>query len=147
MINNRAALLEILIEHITQAISCMHTGNSFPFGDFMLRKQQVMILIFIFEKKDVASVKDIAKFLHVTPGAVTQFVDGLVSKKLVSREKNIDDGRIINIKLTATAEKKFNKFKLAYLETASKSFSKLSDRELKEFIKIIKKIQAPTSTK
>jgi DNA-binding MarR family transcriptional regulator len=141
---NRPELLQTLIENLTKAIHSMNTGNSFPFGNLMLKKQQIMILFFIYEKKDVASVKDIATFLNVTPGAITQLVDNLVEKKLVKREKNINDGRIINITLTANTEKQFNKFKNDYLETASKSFNKLSDQELKQFIKLIQKIKTPT---
>lgn len=147
MTSTRPELLQTLIENLTQAIQDMHTGHSFPFGSFMLRKQQVMILFFIYKKKGAATVKDVANFLHVTSGAVTQFVDSLVEKKLVRREKNINDGRIINIKLTTAAEKKFNKFKIAYLEAASKSFSKLSNQELQQFIKLIQKIHAPISDK
>jgi DNA-binding MarR family transcriptional regulator len=141
---NRPELLQTLIENLTKAIHSMNTGNSFPFGNLMLKKQQIMILFFIYEKKDVASVKDIATFLNVTPGAITQLVDNLVEKKLVKREKNINDGRIINITLTANTEKQFNKFKNDYLETASKSFNELSDQELKQFIKLIQKIKTPT---
>jgi len=147
MISTRPELLQTLIENLTQAIQDMHTGHSFPFGNFMLRKQQVMILFFIYKKKGVATVKDVANCLHVTPGAVTQFVDGLVEKKLVSREKNINDGRIINIKLTTAAEKKFNKFKNDYYITASQSFEGLSNNELEQFIKLIKKIKITKQTK
>lgn len=140
---NRSELLKILIENLTKTIHSMNTGNSFPFGDLLLKKQQVMILFFIYEKKDTTSVKDIAAFLNVTPGAITQLVDNLVEKKLVKREKNMFDGRIINIMLTTNTEKQFNKFKDEYLKTASKSFDKLSDQELKQFIKLIQKIQTP----
>jgi DNA-binding MarR family transcriptional regulator len=144
MTNNRPELLQTLIENLAQTTHRLHTSHSFPFGNLMLRKQQIMILFFIYEKKSVASVKDIAKFLHVTPGAITQFVDGLVKENLVKREKNITDGRIINIKLTTSTEKQFNKFKNAYLESASKAFSHLSDNELKQFIKLLKKVKTQT---
>jgi DNA-binding MarR family transcriptional regulator len=140
---NRPELLQTLIENLTKAIHSMNTGNSFPFGNLMLKRQQIMILFFIYEKKEATSVKDIAAFLNVTPGAITQLVDNLVEKKLVRREKNINDGRIINIILTPHTEKQFNKFKNDYLETASKSFNKLSDQELGQFIKLIQKIQVP----
>ena len=138
---NRKELLQILIENLTKALHTMNTGNSFPFGKLMLTKQQIMILFFIYEKKDTTSVKEIATFLNVTPGAVTQLVDGLVEKKLVQREKNLLDGRIINIQLTTNTERQFNKFKKNYLETASKSFDSLSDKELGQFIKLIQKIK------
>ncbi len=141
--NNRQEILQSLIEKLTRATHCMHTEHGFPFGSFMLRKQQIMILFFIYEKKEAASVKEIANFLHVTSGAVTQFVDGLVDKKLVKREENLLDRRSINIKLTEDTKNKFNDFRKNYLNNASQAFSSLSDEELSQFLELVKKIKAP----
>lgn len=143
MAGNRQELLKNLIAKFTQAIRDMHQGQSFPFGDFMLGKQQIMILFFIDEQKGATAVKELAKFLQVTPGAVTQFVDGLVEKKLVKREENLNDRRSIDIKLTETTKKQFNDFKKNYLANAGKSFSGFSDQELEQFIGLVKKIKAP----
>lgn len=147
MTTNRQELLQSLIEKMTRSIHNMNTDNIFPFGDCMLRKQQVMILFFIYENKNVSSVKEIAKFLHVTSGAVTQFVDYLVEKKIVKREENPDDRRSVNIKLTPNTEKQFNSFKKNYLASASKSFNQFSDRELEQFIKLLEKIKIPNLEK
>ncbi len=141
MNKDRQELLKNLIEKFTQTMHSMHNGQSFPFGDFMLRKQQITILFFIYENKGIVSVKAIAKCLHVTSGAVTQFVDGLVEKKLVQREENLTDRRSINIKLTPATQKKFNSFKENYLINASKSFVGLSNEELKQFVKLLEKIK------
>lgn len=143
MINNRQKLLENLIESFAHVLHSINTGQNFPFGDFMLGHQQIMILLFVYKKKETVSVKEIAKFLHVTPGAVTQFIDGLVLKKLVRREENILDRRSINIRLTAATQKQFNDFKKRYFASANKSFENLSDDELKQFIRLIKKISVP----
>lgn len=121
----------------------LHAGQSFPFGEFLLGKQQVMILFFIYEKKELASVKEIAKFLQVTPGAVTQFVDGLVEKKLVQREESKIDRRSITIRLTSGTIKKFDSFRKKYLEAASVSFDGLTNDELEQFIALVAKIKKP----
>ena len=141
MTTNRQELLQSLIEKMTRAIHDMNNVNDFPFGNHMLRKQQIMILFFIYENKNASSVKEIAKFLRVTSGAVTQFVDYLVEEKIVKREENPDDRRSINIKLTSSTEKQFNDFKKNYIATASKSFNQFSDKELKQFIKLVLKIK------
>lgn len=141
MNKNRQESLKIVIDKLTRIIHDMHSGQSFPFGNIMLGRQQVMILFFIYEKKSLASVKEIAKFLHVTPGAVTQFVDGLVEKKLVRREESLDDRRCVNIKLSLEAEKKFDSFKSNYLMNASLSFVDFSDNDLEKFTKLLNKIK------
>lgn len=141
MNDNRQELLKDLIEKFTQTTHSMHSGHNFPFGKYMLGRQQLMILFFVFEKKGLASVKDLAKVLKVTSGAVTQFIDALVEKKLVMREENPSDRRVVNIKLTALTEKQFNEFKKEYLITAGKVFKNLSDNEIKQFIKLLSKIK------
>lgn len=141
MKNKRQGLLKDLIEKLTKAIYSIHKEQCFSFGDAVLGKPQVMILFFIYENKGVASVKEIAKFLQVTSGAITQFTNGLVAKKLVKREENFLDRRSINIMLTTQAKKDFNNFKQQYIESASKSFTEFNDQELEQFTKLIEKIK------
>lgn len=141
MNDNRQELIESVIEYFAKAAHSMHASSNFNFGDFMLGKQQMMILFFVYEKKGAASVKEVAKFLGVTPGAVTQFIDALVEKKLVKREENSLDRRGVNIKLTTSTEKQFNGFRKKYLVSAGKVFSGLNDKELLQFIKLLGKIK------
>ncbi|MEI6836026.1 MAG: MarR family winged helix-turn-helix transcriptional regulator [Candidatus Falkowbacteria bacterium] len=143
MTSNRQELLKNLIDKMTRAIHNMNSVHEFPFGDCMLKKQQIMILFFIYDKKSSVSVKDIAKFLHVTSGAITQFVDGLVERKLVKREENQGDRRVINIKLTPSTEKQFNNFKNKYIISASKSFSQFTDKEIEQLTGLLEKIKTP----
>jgi DNA-binding MarR family transcriptional regulator len=119
----------------------MHKEQCFSFDGLVLKRQQMMILVFIYENKGVSSVKEIAKFLNVTSGAVTQFTDVLVEQKLVKREESLLDRRSVNIKLTPSVEKDFSNFKKKYLEVASKSFSGLSDKEISQFAKLVEKIK------
>jgi len=141
MENNRLELLKNLIEKLTRVIQDIHKEQHFPYGNLVLRRQQMMIMFFINKNKGSASVNDIAKFLRVTPGAVTQFVDELVEKKLVEREKNINDRRGINIKLSPKTKEKFSKFEKDYLSGASKTFGSLSDEEINDLIRLLGKIK------
>lgn len=136
----REKLLEDLIDKLVSVFRGIHKEQNFPFGKLVLSRQQMMIMFFINENKGAASVKEIIRFLRVTPGAVTQFVDGLVKKKLVKREANSGDRRSVNIKLTAAVEKKLRLFKRSYIKTTSQAFQGLSNRELEQFISLIEKI-------
>jgi len=137
----RNELVQNLIENLTETMHGLHASQNFPLGKFIIGKQQIMILLFVYRKNGAVSVKEIAEFLHVTPGAITQFIDGLVKKKLVEREQNLNDRRVINIKLSQATQKQFNQFKKDYLKSASQAFGNLSDQEIKQFIKLIKKIK------
>jgi DNA-binding MarR family transcriptional regulator len=141
MNDNRQELLQILIERFMEAAQSMHANQNFPFGNFVLGRQQLMILFFVFKKEGLASVKEIAKFLRVTPGAVTQFINALVIKGLVKREENITDRRSVYIKLTDLSKKKFDDFRRSYLISAGQVFSDLSIQDLKKLTSLLSKIK------
>lgn len=141
MFNDRQELLQELIAKLIQAIKDIHSHQTFPFGDFLLNRQQVMILFFIAEKKEGAIVKDLAKFLRVTPGAITQFIDVLVTYKLVRREESASDRRLTRIKLSNPAKKKFEQFRTDYFISTSRAFKDFQTTELQQFIKLLEKIK------
>lgn len=143
MNDNRQQLLQELLESFSKVAHSMHSDKCFPLGGGSLTKQQFTILFFIFENNGSASVKEIANFLKVTPGAVTQFVDRLVVNKLVARTESKTDRRVTNIELTANMKKQFMKIKKSYLISAGKVFSSLSDTELSQLVKLLQKIENP----
>ncbi|MFA6995203.1 MAG: winged helix DNA-binding protein [Patescibacteria group bacterium] len=141
MIDARQGLLEKLIAKLIQVIKDLHSYQSFPFGDFLLNRQQVMILFFVSGKKQGAVVKDLAAFLRVTSGAITQFIDVLVNYKLVKREEVVSDRRLTRIKLSNSAKKKFEQFKINYFISTSRAFKDFQTEELEQFIKLLEKIK------
>ncbi|QQG52523.1 MAG: MarR family transcriptional regulator [Candidatus Falkowbacteria bacterium] len=140
MNDGRQKLLQELIQKLTEVFQSTHKDHCFSFDGLALRRQEMMILFFINEKKGQASVKEIANFLNVTSGAVTQFTDGLVEKKLVERTPGLIDRRQVNIKLMPHVKSDFSHFKERYLESISQSFSILSDVELRQLIKLLEKV-------
>lgn len=141
MENKRHKILQELITRLTKVIHSTHKEQCFSFDGIALRRQEMVILFFIYEKKGSASVKEIAKFINVTSGAVTQFIDGLVEKKLVKRETDLIDRRQVNIKLMPNVKNDFVNFKKKFIESFSQSFSGLSDVELQQLIKLLTKVK------
>ncbi|MFA6416791.1 MAG: MarR family winged helix-turn-helix transcriptional regulator [Patescibacteria group bacterium] len=142
MKDERQKLLQALIQKLTEVFQSTHKDHCFSFDGLALRRQEMMILFFLNEKQGQASVKEIAKFLNVTSGAVTQFTDGLVDKKLVERKADLIDRRQVNIKLMPNVKNDFGSFKNKYLESISESFSILSDSELQQLIKLLEKVSS-----
>lgn len=138
---NREELLQALVEKMTSVMKSMHTGHSFLFGDFELSRFQVMILFFIAKNDEGVSAKDLAKFLNVTPGAVTQLIDILVKKKFVQREENTKDRRVTKIKLTSSARSKLTLFKKKYYQSMSSIFNAFDQKEIQQFHSFLNKIK------
>lgn len=141
MAHKRQKQLEALIEKMVWVIKSLHARHGFPFGESKLNRLQVMVMFFIFRKKDGTNAKELAKFLNVTSGAVTQFIDVLVEKKLLQREEDSTDRRVTKILLTTGARQKFAAFKKTYYKSVSPAFDGLSDEEVGVFIRLLGKIK------
>ena len=140
MTNTREELVQSLIEKMMCLMKTMHTGHGFPFGELKLSRPQVMILFFISKRKDGVSAKDLAKFLNVTSGAITQFIDPLVADKLVKREEDLSDRRIVRITLTKATKEKLANFKKEYHKAITPAFNELTETEIKQTIDSLNKI-------
>ncbi|MCX6734818.1 MAG: MarR family transcriptional regulator [Candidatus Peregrinibacteria bacterium] len=140
MSKNREELLQKLIEKMMSVMKNMHSGHCFPFGELKLSRPQVSILFFISKSKDGVSSKELAEFLNVTSGAITQFIDPLVDEKLIRREEDENDRRITRMTLTESAKDKMAKFKKSYHKSVSASFDKFSEEEIVQFITLFNKI-------
>lgn len=147
MSDNRQKLLRILIKNFSQIFRDMHKDQRFPFGGLILTRQQIMILFFIKEKGDSVFAKEISEFLHVTAGAVTQFIDGLVKNKLVERVENNSDRRSASIRLTAATKKRFDYLKKDSINKITKIFNELNIKELEQFVTLTEKIKATSGRK
>ncbi len=143
MDTNKQQLLQTLLEKFGQTLKKIHSGHNFPFGQIKLSRPEAMILFFMADKKDGVAIKELSKFLKVTPGAITQFTDTLVNKKIVKREEDPRDRRIISIKFTPSARKKINLFRRDYFKSLSAAFSSFQADELREFIRLLEKISLP----
>ena len=140
MAPKREEQLQSLIEKMVHVVKSIHAKHGFPFGEFKLSRPQAMILFFIAKHKEGVSSKDLAEFLDVTSGAITQFIDALVEKKLVKRKEDSEDRRISRMTLTRCAKEKFTVFKKNYYKSVSPAFNKLSEKEIERFSLLLNKI-------
>lgn len=147
MSNVREERLQTLVEVMASVMRRVHAGQGFRFSEFRLGPPQVRILFYIAKREDDVALKDLAEMLKVTPGAVTQFVDGLVEMDLVRREEDARDRRIIRIKLTGLAVRKLEEFRKGYLTSATRVFSVLSDGEIGQLVRLLARVNIPSGVK
>lgn len=141
MDREREDLLQELIERMMSVMRKVR-HDSLPSGP-ALSPPQAHILHSITMKKDGASVSELAERMGVTPGAITQFVNGLVEQDLVVRENDPDDRRVVRLKLTRTARNQFEKLRREYLESAARTFDVLSVEDIHTLNRIFARIDIP----
>src|ERR1019366_9682838 len=72
----------------------------FPFKKHELSSSQLRLLFLVGHRLDGSTVKEVADYLGVTSGAVTQLIDELVKKGFVDRSEDLIDRRVIRVKLS-----------------------------------------------
>ena len=139
MDKNREELLQTLTQRMMSITR--HVRHHGPPPEPPLSPTLLHLLFTISRKKtEGISVKELAESSSVTPGAITQFVDALVERGLVSRESDPSDRRIVRLKLTAQARNQLKKFRKEHAKSMSRIFDALDDDEIKQLIKLFTKI-------
>ncbi len=105
-----------------------------------LSPPQIHLLFTIAAEKEGITVKELADRSSITPGAVTQFVDGLVEKGLVAREGDPNDRRIVRLKATELSLRQRDKMRQEHVAIMSKVFEGLNDEEIIQLIGLFTKI-------
>jgi DNA-binding MarR family transcriptional regulator len=141
MNKTRTQLLEQVLNHLGYISRSISAPHGFSFGDLVLTKPQVTIFFFVAHHQEGVSVKEIATFLNVTKGAVTQFIDALVEKNLVKREEDARDRRVQRIRLTEFAESRFDHFKTSYYLSLNTLFDALTDKEVEQLVSLLEKLR------
>lgn len=90
------------------------------------------------------NMKGLAQKLGVTTGTTTVTVDRLEKKNFARRESTEEDRRVNLISLTDIGKKAFEEHHAYHLHLTEQMTSVLSDDEIKQFLNILKKINAET---
>lgn len=144
---DRTKLLQSLSEEIRRVFKGMISSHSLRFGDLKLSKLQIIILINVAREKEGITVKDLAQNLSVTSGAITQFIDELIGKKLVVREEVPNDRRSLKIKLSSVAESRMKEFKKDYFTSLAPMFDSLNNDEISQLTNLLSKINVLATKK
>ena len=97
---------------------------------------QLEVLYYVI-KKGNPTMKNIADKLRITPPSVTSIIESLYDRGLLKREFDEKDRRTIRITATQKTFKLFSVFKDKKLLILKNLFSKLSNENKKQLIKII----------
>lgn len=135
----REELIQQVFERMFSFMKQVHRDIS-PLEPLLSPPQARLVFIIARCKDEGISVKELARVANITPGAITQFMDVLITKNLVRREEDPDDRRIIRLKLNPSARSHMEKFRIDFLGSAVRKFDVLSVDELKELLNLLTKI-------
>jgi len=107
---------------------------------------QLQTLAFILRKKN-PTMKNVAKYLNITPPSATFLVNNLIKLDLANRVHDDNDKRITRLVISAKGKKKLQAGFIKSKKYLHKKLSLLSTKERQNFISILKKISLLVNNK
>jgi len=123
--------------NLLRATNSMEARLSKNLDKFNLTTSQFGVLEALYHLGSM-SQKEIGKKILKSGGNITKVVDNLEKKNLLTREKNLQDRRFYNIKLTQNGKSLIEKIFPDHVKEIFKEFEILTDSELVELRKITK---------
>lgn len=126
----RLSLLGAVLESVVSWSRLLGSNRSAPFRGVQLSRSQLEALFLIAHRPAPMSPGLLARELKLTPGAVTQLLDGLRRAGLVDQQQHPTDARCRVLSLTADAGRQVAEFEQGMLTALAGEFSDLDDTEL-----------------
>lgn len=136
----RKALIQAVLQSIGTLNRELNAKGNYPFKEYSLGRSHMEILFLLSQKE--CSIKQLTQHLHVTSGAVTQFVDYLESTGLVTKTENSNDKRSRLVSLTKSSASEVKAFEQQYIRTQAVKFEVLSDEDLAHLQRVLNKIRS-----
>jgi DNA-binding MarR family transcriptional regulator len=82
----------------------------------------------------------LAAELYMTPASITGLVDRLETERLVLRERNSQDRRVVNVKITEKGSESFEKGRRLYRKFVEKTMRSLTKEEAQQLVHALMKL-------
>ena len=92
--------------------------------------------------KEGLSQKDLAYLLGIRPQSLSEILAKLEERGLIARERNVEDGRVVNVFLTDEGRKRAEAVKAMREKNAADMFSVLTDEEKDQLAMLLAKVAA-----
>lgn len=93
-------------------------------------------LLAVIAREEPVQLKDLAKHMQLTPGAITQLVEPLEQRGFIRREPSLTDRRIITVVMTEAGFHTMSAFRKQHGDMMKHVVSVLTDEEIKTMLSI-----------
>lgn len=124
----------------------MHKHRMPLFGDKTIGRAQIEILMMLMHCEESPTMRELAIYLNVTGGAMTQIIAPLLKKQLVEKVADEKDRRVTRIVLTSAAKELITKAKKEYVTAIAPAFDVLSGDDVEVLARILSKLALATKS-
>ncbi|GGM70841.1 hypothetical protein GCM10007108_06100 [Thermogymnomonas acidicola] len=110
------------------------------FARASIKPVEVRILYILREEKE-CSLNRIAELSNMSPAWITDTIDTLEEKGLITKVRNRNDRRFVNVTLTEEGQSKLAECEKIYIRFLREALDGLTEEEIDEFRKILEKVE------
>ncbi|WP_182353465.1 MarR family winged helix-turn-helix transcriptional regulator [Flaviflexus huanghaiensis] len=138
--SNRAELIREILSGVTALAKVLSTEQRRPFEGKVLSRSQLLALFLLARVPAGLTPGRLAELLDVTPGAVTQLIDGLRAEGHVETQVSRTDARSRIVVLSGSAHQEVERFETAVVARLQTRFAGLTDGELASLAHMMNRI-------
>ncbi len=137
----RDAGVAVILEAVVRLGRELRAVRRSPFGGLRLTASQIDALFLVAHAPGPVSPGTLAGWLGITPGAVTQLVDGLCELDLVERSRSSEDARLRLLQLTDEARASVRDFESEIVARLRPAFDPLTDQDLAALADLLARLE------
>jgi len=138
---DRTAQVGAVLESLAAWSRVLGSVRSELFDGAQLSRSQVDALFLVAHGRTVMAPGDLSRSLGITPGAVTQLVDGLRADGLVTQSLDPADARRRVVTLTPNTARRLRAFEQRMVRDLAPRFADLSDSDLADLAGLLGRTQ------
>ncbi|WP_022891262.1 MarR family winged helix-turn-helix transcriptional regulator [Agromyces subbeticus] len=138
--SDRPASVAEVLESVAKLSRAITTNRRVPFHGRDITRTQMQALFILAHGGRAITPGVIAADLGITPGAVTQLLDGLREKQVIETVVNPDDGRSRIIRLTEEAAEEVVRFERDTVERLLPLFDALAHDDLAQLADLLTRV-------
>lgn len=135
----RNDLTQQALDQITELKRALHSHFLHSFERFGLSLAQLELLKKI-QRQQPLSAKQLVDTMQLTPGAISQFLEGLDQAGCIVRAPSMQDRRVVLISLSRTGKRKLEEYEKLRKRLFTEAFAIFSDEELEQWLRIQQKL-------
>jgi len=144
MATSKQALLKQIVASLIKIRSHIIRSFEVKKQDKITTTLQYLVLVSV-DSQPKQTVGILASEMNMSSSAIAQLIDRLVEAGFIMRENDTDDRRIIHLSLTKSGKTHLERLNSIFSTKAFGIFSKLSEEELHQLLRILGKILASSN--
>ncbi|MDN5341938.1 MarR family transcriptional regulator [Oceanotoga sp. DSM 15011] len=130
----------LILKQMKRIMDLFHKNMKNEFEEINLTRPQGMLIGYLFQKGE-CKISDLSEYMELSNSTVSGIVDRLEKQKIVERNRDEKDRRVVKVSITEDFKKNSNTHYKKIEGRFSEIFENVEEKDLKFILKGLKKLE------